>query len=593
MDQVLLSRIQFAATAGYHFIFVPITIGIGLIMAIFVTGAYRSRKAALAKPKDASLCAKATEDDAIARMWVKIYTATFAIGVATGITMEFSFGTNWAAYSRFVGDIFGAPLAAEALFAFFLESIFLGFVIFGRNKISPLLYCVSAWLTFAGSALSALWILIANSWMQTPAGGVLSADGTEAVITDFFAAAFNPSTLPRYAHTVLAVLVMGAFVTIAVAAWYMYKNRKAVGKGDAIAAQSVSANRDGAVLEGNSKADLQDAIEGNSHKTASGVNVAAARKMLVVGVVVGIISTCCLLVSAHSSAVEVWDEQPTKMAMMEGLYETEVPGLAIVGAVDEREEELSALEIPGGTSFLATGTWDTEYPGLNELTKTEKYSDVDVSNMPVNFVFQVYHIMVACFGAICLVLILALIFMRKGAKRRVENMGWLQWLLIISPIFPFFAIQSGWLTAEVGRQPYVVYPSTTGPDGVSLLTSEGTSASVQSFELIITLVLFAVVYLMLLIGWVRVVGRFIKAGPVYETACAGEGGSAAKSDAVSNDETDISFKTIAGENESDNDAPSDGPAGLSGVSDKAGADAQGGAQDSAQDEKTAKGGDAK
>lgn len=595
MDQVLLSRIQFAATAGYHFIFVPITIGIGLIMAIFVTGAYRSRKAASAKPKDAALCAKAAEDDAIARMWVRIYTATFAIGVATGITMEFSFGTNWAAYSRFVGDIFGAPLAAEALFAFFLESIFLGFVIFGRNKISPLLYCVSAWLTFVGSALSALWILIANSWMQTPAGGVLSPDGTEAVITDFFAAAFNPSTLPRYAHTVLAVLVMGAFVTIAVAAWYMYKSRKAAGKGGATSAQAVSAGRDAldkASREGDPKGNLEGGLDGNAHGSASGVNVAAARKMLVVGVVVGIISTCCLLISAHSSAVEVWEEQPTKMAMMEGLYETEVPGLAIAGAVDEQAEELTALEIPGGTSFLATGTWDTEYPGLNDLAETEKYSDVEVSDMPVNFVFQVYHIMVACFGAICLVLILALIFMRKGAKRRVENMGWLQWLLIISPIFPFFAIQCGWLTAEVGRQPYVVYPSTTGPDGLSLLTSEGTSASVQSFELVITLALFAVVYLMLLVGWIRVVGRFIKAGPVYGTAGASEGDSAAEAGMVPDDEADISFKTIAGESGSGKEASSDVPEASQGASDNvvnAGTDVKGGVQGG----DIAKGGDAK
>lgn len=455
-DQVLLSRIQFGLTACYHFIFVPITIGIGLIMAIFVTRAYRS---------------KAPEDDALARMWVKIYTATFAIGVATGITMEFSFGTNWANYSRFVGDIFGAPLAAEALFAFFLESIFLGIIIFGRNKIKPILYTISAWLTFAGSALSALWILIANSWMQTPAGAELSADGSEALITDFFAAAFNPSTLPRYAHTVLALLVMGAIITIAVAAWYMHK-----GKHDSV-----------------------------------------ATKMLRTGTVVGIIAFCCLFVSAHSSAVEVWEEQPTKLAMMEGMYETEVPELSVFGIIDEEAQEANTLAIPGGTSFLATGTWDTEYPGLNQLAQTEEFSDLVVSELPVNFVYQTYHIMVACFGIIALLLILSLIFMRKNGKHKVSNMKWLQWLLIISPIFPFVAIQAGWFTAEVGRQPYVVYPSTTGPDGVQLLTSQGVSVSVQPFELVITLVLFLAVYLMLLIGWARVVTKIIKAGPVYDT----------------------------------------------------------------------------
>lgn len=489
MDQVLLSRLQFAFTASYHFIFVPVTIGIGLIMAIFVTRAYRSKNA---------------DDDALARMWVKIFTATFAIGVATGITMEFSFGTNWANYSRFVGDIFGAPLAAEALFAFFLESIFLGFLIFGRNKIKPAFYVASAWLTFAGSALSALWILIANSWMQTPAGSTLSADGSEAVITDFFAAAFNPSTLPRYTHTVLAVLVMGAFVTIAVAAWYMHKNKK-------LAGSQPSGSGQGQGL------------------------LVAARKMLAVGAVVGIVATAALLGSAHSSAVEVWEEQPTKMAMMEGLYETEVPGLAIAGIVDEKAQELSAIEIPGGTSFLATGTWDAEYPGLNDLAETDKYSQIVVEEMPTNFVFQSYHLMVAMFGLILVCLVLALVFMRKNGKHKVENMGWLQWLLVISPLFPFLAIQAGWLTAEVGRQPYVVYPSMSGPDGVSLLTAEGTSVSVQSFELVITIVLFVLVYVMLFVGWVRVVGRFIKEGPVYDKPAVEDASAAA---------TDISFKTL-------------------------------------------------
>lgn len=454
-DQVLLSRMQFAFTAGYHFIFVPITIGIGLIMAIFVTNAYRTKR---------------PEDDALARMWVKIYTATFAIGVATGITMEFSFGTNWANYSRYVGDIFGAPLAAEALFSFFLESIFLGILIFGRNKVKPVLYTVSAWLTFAGSALSALWILIANSWMQTPAGAELASGGGEVIITDFFAAAFNPSTLPRYGHTVLALIVMGAFVTIAVAAWYMHKD---------------------------------------VHKEVSS-------KMLRTGSIVGVIGVCLLLVFAHSSAVEVWDEQPTKLAMMEGQYETQVPELSLFGIVDEENEEAYTLNIPGGTSFLATGTWDTYYPGLNELALSEQFEGVDVQSLPVNFVYQVYHIMVACFGLIALVLLLAIIFIRKKAKHNVSNMRWLQWVLIFSPILPFLAIQTGWLTAEVGRQPYVVYPSTTGPDGVKLFTGEGVSSSVQPFELVITLILFFAVYIMLFYGWARVLKKIIVAGPVYD-----------------------------------------------------------------------------
>lgn len=260
-DVAFLSRVQFALVVFVHFVFVPLSIGIGLIMAINETRYYRSRN-----PKD----------EAATRFWVKIFTTTFAVGVATGITMEFSFGTNWADYSRFVGDIFGAPLAAEALLAFFLESVFLGIVIFGRKKVSPKFYLVSAWLVFFGSCLSALWILIANSWMQTPAGAELVADGSKAVITDFFAAAFNPSTLPRYTHTVLAALALGSFVAIAMSAWYMHKNK-------------------------------------HEH---------FAQKTMKVGVVAAVIATGCLLVSAHSAAVVVAEEQPSKIAMMEGHYET-------------------------------------------------------------------------------------------------------------------------------------------------------------------------------------------------------------------------------------------------------------------------------
>ena len=278
-DVALLSRIQFALTVAYHFIFVPLSIGLGLILAIFATKYHRSRSEA---------------DGNAMRFWVRIFTATFAIGVATGITMEFSFGTNWADYSRFVGDIFGAPLAAEALFAFFLESVFLGVLLFGRNKVSSLFYTVSAWLVWAGSCLSALWILIANSWMQTPAGAELAADGSKAVITDFLAAAFNPSTLPRYTHVVVALLILGAFASLAVGAWYLLRGKHA---------------------------DF-------------------AMKTIRVGAVVGIVASCALIVTAHSSAVEVSQEQPTKLAMMEGMYNDEVPPLYAFGWVDEESQQV-------------------------------------------------------------------------------------------------------------------------------------------------------------------------------------------------------------------------------------------------------------
>lgn len=464
-DPVLLGRIQFALTAAYHFLFVPITIGLGLIVAIFETRYYRSR----------------TEENAAhARFWVKLFTVTFALGVATGITMEFSFGTNWADYSRFVGDIFGAPLAAEALLAFFLESVFLGILLFGREKIKPKLYLASAWLVWLGSCLSALWIIIANSWQQTPAGAELSADGSRAVITDFLAAAFNPSTLVRYSHVVVGLLIMGAFATMAIAAWYLLKKKHA----------------------------------------------GFAMKAMRTGSAVAIVVSCLMIVTAHSSAVTVAEEQPTKLAMMEGMYDSEVPPLYAFGWVDEETQEvISPFAIPGGTSFLATGTWDTEYEGLNELAQTDQYAGLDPESLPVNFVFQSYHLMVAMYGLIMITAILALIFtFRHG---RIEKMRWLQRLCLISPLFPIIAIEAGWFTAEIGRQPWVVYPSTTGPDGVSLLTADGASKSVSSPELLVTMVLFVLIYLVLIIAWARIVGRIVGRGPVDSGLAAVEGAASA------------------------------------------------------------------
>lgn len=451
LDVVFLSRLQFALTAAFHFIFVPLSIGLGLIMAIHETQYYRTRK---------------PEDAAATCFWLKIFTVTFAVGVATGITMEFSFGTNWATYSRFVGDIFGAPLAAEALLAFFLESVFLGVLLFGRKKVSPRFYCISAWLVSFGSAFSALWILIANSWMQTPYGAELSADGTRAVITNFFAAAFNPSTGARYTHTVLAVLIMGAFFAIGIAGYYFLKKR----------------------------------------------HTDFAHKTLKVGLAVGVVATCALLVSAHNTAVQVSEEQPTKLAMMEGQYGDEVPPLYLFGYVDEQNEKVVApLAIPGGTSFLASGSWDTEYPGLNSLAKSDKFGALDASEAPANLVFQSYHLMVALFGVIALVLILAIVFLKR---KKIAETTWMQKLLIISPLFPFLAIQAGWVTAEVGRQPWVVYPAMSSPQGIELETAKAISESVSAPEVLATVALFILVYAFLFIAWVRLVNKFVKQGPV-------------------------------------------------------------------------------
>lgn len=499
-DPLILARIQFAATAIFHFLFVPMSVGIGLIVVINETRYYRNRDPKL---------------EGAARLWVKILAAVFTVGLVSGITMEFSFGANWADYSRFVGGIFGAPLAAEALLSFFLESIFLGILIFGRNKVSRGFYMVSAWLTWFGSALSCLWILIANSWMQTPSGAELSADGTRANITDFLAAAFNPSLAPTYFHTVLSLLVVGSFVAMAIAAYYMRKKR----------------------------------------------HPEMALSTMKLGAILGTIMTCLLLVSAHFSAVTVAEEQPTKFAMMEGMYNSEVPPMYIFGYVDQQSQEVvTPIDIPGGASFLATGTWDTEFPGLNQLEQSDQFSGLVAQDLNVNLVFQSYHLMVLMFGLIALILIFAL-FTTFRKSRKVKEWKWLQWVLMISPIVPLIAIECGWMTAEYGRQPWVVYPANSSPDGLSLLTANGVSQVVSGPEIVITLALFTVIYAVLLIVLLRVVFGIVKKGPVLETASdgadekgAGKGADSGAADKA-DDEAGAAF-SLAAEEPSKDDAGS-------------------------------------
>lgn len=436
-DAATLARIQFAATVLFHFLFVPLSIGFGLILAVLQTKAYRSRD---------------PHDEALAKFWLRLFTGTFAVGVATGITMEFSFGTNWADYARFVGDIFGAPLAAEALFAFFLESVFLGVLLFGRNRVSRTFYLVSAWLVWVGSCLSALWIIIANSWMQTPAGYELTqtAAGVKAIMTDFFAAAFNPSTLPRYAHTVLALLIMGALVCIAVGAYYLLKKR----------------------------------------------DEKSGRKLLKIGVIAGVITTVLMLPAAHQQAVVVWENQPTKLAAMEGQYQSGPVELSLFGWVDEENQKTYALSIPGGTSFLATFDFGTEYPGLNDFAAEEQPEGV-------NFIFQSYHLMVALYGVIALVLLLGILVLAgKLADNkivlRILQFGWLA---------PIAAIEFGWIVAEFGRQPWIVWGKLKTVDAISL--------AVPAWQLLVTLVLFLVVYTLIYVIWARSLVKAVKAGPAH------------------------------------------------------------------------------
>jgi cytochrome bd ubiquinol oxidase subunit I len=432
MDPVMLARIQFAFTVAYHFIFVPISLGMTLMLVIAERRYYKSGK---------------PEDRAMSDFFKKLFAATFAIGVATGITMEFAFGTNWASYSRFVGDIFGAPLAAEGVFAFFLESTFLGILLFGRDRVSKRFYYVSTWLVLFGAHLSALWIIIANSWQQTPAGFVVK-DG-KAILTNFWEAAFNPSTLPRYFHTVASTWVVGGFLVAAIAAWYLLK----------------------------------------------GKHVDFAKSVMPFALTIALLASIAMPFLGHWSADQVAATQPTKLAAFEGQYKTQSNApLMLIGWTDENAQQTTALGVPAMLSLLVGFKADTTIKGL-EAYPRELWP-------PINLTFQTYHVMVLM--GIVLVLIAALAFFMRW-RGKLDGSRFTLWLLVAAPFLAQLAIQTGWAAAEIGRQPWIVYGQ--------LKTADAISAVVPAYQVALTLVLFLVIYLVLFIGWARIFFGIIGTGP--------------------------------------------------------------------------------
>ena len=416
MDAVMLARIQFAFTVGYHFIFVPISIGVGMMVVFAERRYYKSGIPA---------------DRAASNFWIKLFTATFAIGVATGITMEFAFGTNWAEYSRFVGNIFGAPLAAEGLIAFFLESTFLGILLFGRKKVSKRFYYISAWLVWIGSLLSALWILIANSWMQTPAG--YRIEGGKAVLTSFWEAALNPSTAPRYFHTIAATLIAGCFVVAGVCAYYMLKKR----------------------------------------------HLRFARSFMLSALSVGLLLSLAMPFIGHWGAMVVAEYQPVKMAAFENVAETQTNApLYLFGWVNG-DGSTTGVSIPSGLSLMLGLDPEHEVVGLDSVAPADR--------PPVQLTFQSYHLMIALGGLFILVFGLAIVM---HILKRLENAKWMQWLLIACIPLSLLAINMGWMAAEVGRQPWVVQGLMRTTDGVSPLVSAGEIWTTLGLFGLIYLVLF-------------------------------------------------------------------------------------------------------
>lgn len=440
MDVEILSRIQFAFTIAFHYIYPPLSIGIGVIMAV-MEGLYL-------KTGD-------KDYEVLARFWTKIFALTFGLGVATGIVMEFEFGTNWATYSRYVGDVFGSALAAEGIFAFALESGFLGILLFGWNKVSSRVHFIATLGVLFGSMFSAVWIVVANSWQQTPAGYHIVGEGLEAraEIIDFWAMVFNPSSVDRIWHVWQGAFLSGAFLVLSVHAYYLLRNRY----------------------------------------------VEISKKAFKLALVVATFFSLMQLISGHSSADGVAENQPIKLAAMEGHFPAEAPAdLFLFGWVDVENKEVIGLSIPGGLSLLVHGDVDAPIAGLDQVPKSDQPGQI-------NAVFQFYHIMVSL-GMFMIVL--SLLGCWLWYRGKLFSYKWLLWVFVWAVMAPQIANQAGWFATEMGRQPWVVYKL--------LRTSDALSKAVVAEQVLFSLIMFFLIYALLLFLFLYLLNKKIKNGPYKE-----------------------------------------------------------------------------
>ena len=433
MDALILARLQFAFTVGFHFLFPAMTLGTSLVI-LFSETLYLVKKEVVYR--------KIT--DFLARLLGLI----FVVGTATGITMEFSFGMNWSGYSRVVGDIFGPILAAEAVIAFFLEAVFIGVLIFGRNKVSPRVYWLSALLVFVGGHLSAFWILAANSWMQTPAGYEITATG-KIVLSSFSQALLNPSTVIRFFHTVMASWMTCAIMIAGIAGYYVRK----------------------------------------------GLHGETAKMMLKIGIILFAVTPLVQLSLGHLHAIQVIETQPEKAAAMEGLFETTKGApLYLAGYVDQQNEKTYGIYIPRMLSFLYNFNLNSEIKGLREFPKDNW--------PPVNLVFQAYHVMV---GVGMLAIFMGLLGLFLLIKNKLfEANKYLYVLPFLIPL-PHIAHETGWIAAEVGRQPWIIYKL--------MKTADGASVVVSANQLVFSLIMFFLIYSLLFAMFAYLFFKIVKNGP--------------------------------------------------------------------------------
>lgn len=496
------SRAQFALTALYHFLFVPLTLGLSFILAIMETIYIKTKKEEWKK---------------ITQFWLGIFAVNFAIGVATGIIMEFEFGTNWANYSWFVGDIFGAPLAVEGIMAFFLEATFFAVMFFGWNKVSPKFHLLSTWLVAIGSNLSAFWILVANGWMQYPIGTTFNLESARNEMTSFFEVALSPVAISKFLHTVSSGYVISALVVVGISAWFILKGR----------------------------------------------DVIAAKKSLIVGASFGLITSIFLFVSGDESAYQVAQKQPMKLAAMEGIYEGEHrAGLVAFGILnpnkqigDEQNTFLFDITIPYALSILGNRSPNSFVPGINDFvygnaekeimsieekiqkgrlalesfkeyknarelgvpaSDLQQYSQVVQENMPyfgygylkeakeavppIALTFYTFHLMVAL-GSWFFVLFIVVLYLVMAND--IVKFRKVLWVALWTIPLGYIAAECGWIVAEVGRQPWAIQDLM--PVGVA-------ATHLSSVNVQISFFIFLVLFTALLIAEIGIILKQIKKG---------------------------------------------------------------------------------
>jgi len=443
MDVVSLSRLQFGMTAGFHFIFVPLTLGLSILVAFMESRYVFTRNPMYLR---------------MTRFWGRLFLINFALGLVTGLTLEFQFGMNWAAYSRYVGDIFGTPLAIEATAAFFLESVFIGLWLFGWKRLSPGMHAVAIWMVALGTNLSALWILLANGWMQHPVGYILRNSRAEMV--DFMALFTSSYGWLKFLHTITAGYVTAAFFVLGISAWHILKKQELP-------------------------------LFKSSFRMAA---------------LFGLISSLAVVGIGDYHGAEVGRVQPVKLAAMESLWETQkaVPFyLFLLPDAKNERNSIEAIGIPYMVSFLAYRDLHAEVKGLKDFPKEDR--------PPVMETFLGFRVMVILGG---LFLLLAAVALYLSARDRLEAFPRFLWLMVLSIPLPYLAGQAGWIVAEVGRQPWIVY-------GL-LRTKDAVSPNIATGQVVFSLVGLGLLYTLLGMVWLYLLIHHARKGPDAETSLSNQ-----------------------------------------------------------------------